>query len=93
MGNVIWKYGKRDMEVKTTVDIGCQFLVQNTHSDRQMKLKPMHDVGFTHTVETPLSVALPLTLHQRMRDKNLIVSCQLLTLEQVMKTYSILRRV
>jgi hypothetical protein len=63
---------KRDAEVKKCVEVGCQFIVQNTHTDRQVKHKPKYDTGFVHHVETPLSIGLPLTIHQRVRDKNLV---------------------
>lgn len=64
--------GKRDIEVSKCVEVGCQFLVQNSHTDRQVRHKPKRDTAFLRRVETPLSVALPLTLHQRVRDKTLV---------------------
>ena len=64
--------GKREAEVHKCVEIGCQFIVQNTHTDRQVKHKPKEDTGFVRHVETPLSVGLPLTIHQRVRDKSLV---------------------
>lgn len=64
--------GKRDAEVHKCVEVGCQFMVQNTHTDRQVKHKPKQDTVFVRRVETPLSVGLPLTVHQRVRDKNLV---------------------
>ena len=64
--------GKRNAEVKKCVEVGCQFIVQNTHTDKQVKHKPKFDTAFIHRVETPLSVGLPLTIHQRIRDKNLV---------------------
>ena len=45
-------------------------MVQNSHTDRQVKHKPKVDTGFIRRVETPLSVGLPLTIHQQVRDKN-----------------------
>ena len=60
--------GKRDTEVKQIVDVSCQFLVQISHTDRQVKHKPKVDIGFVRHVETPLFVGLPLTIHQRVRD-------------------------
>ena len=45
-------------------------MVQNSHTDRQVKHNPKVDTGFIRRVETPLSVGLPLTIHQQVRDKN-----------------------
>ena len=38
-------------------------MIQNSHTV---------DTGFIRRIETPLSVGLPLTIHQRVRDKNLL---------------------
>ena len=54
-----------------TVDVACQFLVQNTRSDRQVNHQPKKNDQFQHTVRTPLSTGLPLAIHSRVRDKNL----------------------
>ena len=48
------------------------FLVQNTKSDRQVKHQPKKDSGFRQTVHTPLSIVLPLDIHSRVREKNLV---------------------
>ena len=64
--------GKRDTELKQCVYVGCQFVVQNSNTDRQVKHKPKVDTGFIRRIETPPSVGLPLTIHQRVRDKNLL---------------------
>ena len=49
--------GRRDIEVKNTVDVACQFLIQYTQSDRQVKHFSKKDKGFRcRGVETPLSV-------------------------------------
>ena len=64
--------GVRDQEVDKTVDVACQFLVQNTHTDRQVKYQPKRDHGFRQNVQTPLSIGLPLAIHARVRDKSLV---------------------
>ena len=55
-----------------TVDVACQFLVQNTRSDRQVNHQPNKNDQFQHIVRTPLSTGLPLAIHSRVRDKNLV---------------------
>ena len=73
--------GSRDVEVEKTVDVACQFLVQNTRSDRQMKYKPKTDVGFRREgIETPLSIGLPISVHSRVRDKSLMTNLHTLYL-------------
>jgi hypothetical protein len=59
-------------EVDKTVDVACHFLIQNTRSDRQVKHQPNKNYGFQQTVQTPLSIGLPLAIHSRVRDKNLV---------------------
>ena len=65
-------YGMRNDELVKTVDVACQFLVQNTRSDRQVNHQPKKNDLFQHTVQTPLSIGLPLAVHCRVRDKNLV---------------------
>ena len=64
--------GIRNEEVDKTVDVACQFLVQNTRSDRQVKHQPKKDDGFRQTVQTPLSIGLPLAIHSSVRSKDLV---------------------
>ena len=64
--------GMRNEELVKTVDVACQFLVQNTRSDRQVNHQPKKNDLFQHTVQTPLSIGLPLAVHSRLRDKNLV---------------------
>ena len=45
-------------------------IVQNTKTQRQLNLRTFR--GFKKTVETPLSVCLPLILHSKIRDKNIV---------------------
>ena len=72
-GNHVGKVSQmRDEEVDATVDIACQFLVQNTHTDRHVKHQPRTDKAFRQTVQTPLSIGLPLAIHSRVRDKTLV---------------------
>ena len=62
----------RNEEVEKAVDVTCQFLVQNTRSDRQVQHQPKTHDGFRQVVQTPLSIGLPLAIHSRVRDKNLV---------------------
>jgi hypothetical protein len=62
--------GQREAEVKKNVDVVCQLIVQSSRSQRQIKLKTSH--VFKKTVETPLSIGLPLAIHSRVRDENLV---------------------
>ena len=64
--------GMRDKEINKMVDVACQFVVQNTRTDRQVKHQPKADEGFKQTVKTTLSVALLLAIHSRVCDKNLL---------------------
>ena len=41
-------------------------------TDRQVKHQPKNNDGFQQTVQTPMSLGLPLTIHSRVRDKNLV---------------------
>ena len=52
--------GMRNEELVKTVDVACQFLVQNTRSDRQVNHHPKKNDLFQHSV------------HSRVRDKNLV---------------------
>jgi len=63
---------RRAAEEKKTVDVACQFLIQNTRTDRQVKLKVKNNRGYQRRTETPLSIGLPLAIHARVRDKTLI---------------------
>ena len=54
--------GMRDKEVNKVVDVVCQFVVQNTRTDRQVKHQPKANEGFKQNVKTPLSVGLPLAI-------------------------------
>ena len=64
--------GMRNVELVKTVEFACQFLVQNTWSDRQVNHQPKKNDLFQHTVQTPLSIGLLLAIHSRVRDKNLV---------------------
>jgi len=55
--------GKRDEEVGKTINVACQFLVQNAKTDRQVKHQSKKDSGFRQTAQTPLSVGVPLAIH------------------------------
>ena len=71
-GKHVLKMSKiRNQELQKTSDIACQFLIQNTRSDRQVKY-PAKKSTFEQTAQTPLSMGLPLAIHSRVRDKNLV---------------------
>ena len=61
--------GKRDFQLQKTLEISCQFILQNLRTDRQVKHTPKKDEGFRCNVDTPLSVGLPLAIHGKSRDK------------------------
>ena len=44
--------GKRNDEVNKTVDTACQFLIQNSRTNRQLKYQPKENATFTIDVET-----------------------------------------
>ena len=55
------------------VDVECQFVVQNTRTDREVKPHQSEaNEGFKQTVKTTLRDGLPLAIHSRVRDKNLV---------------------
>ena len=64
--------GKRNVEVNKTVEVASQFLIQNMHSDRQVMHKPKSDSTFKSFVQTPLSIGLPLAIHSKIREKNIV---------------------
>ena len=71
-GHILKVSGRRNDEVDKTVDVACQFLIQNMRTDRQVKHQPKKYDGFQQTAQTPLFLGLPLTIHSRVRDKNLV---------------------
>ena len=64
--------GKRVIQVQQTVDMAIQILMQNVRTDRQMKYSSKTDAGFVQKSQTSLSIGLPLTIHNRFRDKSLV---------------------
>lgn len=62
----------RRAHVQKIIDTAGQVLLHNTMSDRQVKHTPKKDAGFVHETQTPLSIGLPLTIHQKARDKVLV---------------------
>ena len=56
----------RNEEVDKIVDVSCQFLIQNSRTDHQVKHQPKKDDVFLQTLQTPLSI------HSRVRDRNLV---------------------
>ena len=72
--------GMRNEELVKTVDVACQFLVQNTRSDRQVNHQPKKNDQFQLSVQTPLSIGLPLAIHSRVRTRNSSITFQKYTL-------------
>ena len=72
--HVLKASGMKNAEVDKVVDVSCEFLIHNTRSDRQVKHQSKRDGGFQQNVQTPLCIGLPLAVHSRVRDKNLINS-------------------
>lgn len=64
--------GRRDNEFHQTVDVLCQIILQNVKTDRQVKYKPKSDTGFVKRAQTPVSIGLPLAVHQKVRNKSLV---------------------
>ena len=64
--------GIRNEEVDKVVDVACQFLIQNTRTDRQVKHQTKKEDGFQQTVQRCLSIGLPLAIHSRVQDKYLV---------------------
>ena len=54
----------RNFEVDKAVVVACQFVVQNSRTDRQVKHDPKPNAGFKQTVQTPLSIGLPLAIQE-----------------------------
>ena len=61
---------KRKAEAQKSLDHVCQVYVQNVLSDRQVRFDGKGT--FNHNIETPLSVGMPLCVHSRSRDYNLV---------------------
>ena len=54
------------------MDVSCQFLIQNSRTDRKVKHQPKKDDVFFQSLQTPLSIGLPLAIHSRVHDRNLV---------------------
>lgn len=65
---------KRDSEVRNTTSVVSQVLAQNVKSDKQVGYTPKTDVSFRSHRQTPLSVGLALTIHNKLRSK-VLVNC------------------
>ena len=63
----------RNEEVDKIVDVPCQFLIQNSRTDRQVKHKPKQDDVFLQTMQTPTSVGLSLAVHSQWNLVNNLV--------------------
>ena len=62
----------RNEEVDKIVDVSCQFLIQNSRTDRNVKHQPKKDDVFFQSLQTPLSIGLPLAIHSRVHDRNFV---------------------
>ena len=64
---------KRASEIESVVESIGLLLLFNTASDRQVRYKPkIEDARFRHKAELPLTIALPLTIHQLERNESLV---------------------
>ena len=63
---------KRLPQVQRTVDIILQILMQNVKTDRQTKYSQKTEANLVPKSKTPISIGLPLTIHNRVRDKSLV---------------------
>ena len=63
---------KRLHQVQRTVEIILQILMQNVKTDRQTKYSPKTEANLVPKSKTPISIGLPLTIHNRVRDKSLV---------------------
>ena len=63
-------HGLRDAEIEQTIDTINQVICQNVKTDRQIFLQS--DLPFKQTVETPVSIGIPLSIHTRFRDYQLV---------------------
>ena len=61
---------KLDDDVLKTTDMVCQFLVQHTKIDRQVKHQPKSDTTFVKTMDTPLSLGLAMSIHHEVTFSN-----------------------
>ena len=62
----------RSEEIQKIVEDIGQLLLYNVTTDRQVKHGPKKETSsFRHRVETPLTVGLPLCVHQKTHDKGL----------------------
>ena len=59
-------------EYHNAVNICCQVLAHNLKTNKQVKHKPKTENHQRNRTETPLSIALPLSIHSRIRDKIII---------------------
>ncbi len=65
---------KRDDDVRNTISVVSQVLAQNVKSDRQIMYAPKTDAGFSTHTQTPLSIGLGLSIHNKIRSK-VLVNC------------------
>ena len=65
-----YKYEPQHFHLFGLLDHVCQVYVQNVKSDRQIRFDGKGT--FNQTAETPLSVGMPLCVHSRSRDYNLV---------------------
>ena len=64
--------GKRNDEVIKTVEMVSQVLIKSMRSSKQMKWKPQKDTTFKDVIQTPLSIGLPLSIHSKVHEKELV---------------------
>ena len=64
--------GKRDIVMSKTVHIVSQVILQNVKTDKQVTHKPISDAGFVSRIETPISIGLSLSVHNKVHSKRLV---------------------
>ena len=69
---------KRNSVPDNSINVACQYLIQNTKTNRQVKYTPKRELKYRQTVQTHLSIGLPSSLHARVRDKVLLQNISLL---------------
>ena len=64
---------KRESMSDKSAGLLAQYIVQALKTDRQVSYKPKNEnTNFVETKETPLSAAVPLTIHKKTRSKQLV---------------------
>jgi hypothetical protein len=68
------------IEMKKSVDVVSQIIIQNTRTPRQVQHKSKSEQGFRQQTDTPLSMGLSLSVHSAFRSKNMVTNLGVLNL-------------